>query len=197
MNKASSDGTQWGQRVWKRQPLGGAERSGGEPGMPVIRSIGPVSGGNEVSRPCVYGMLRVREERASRRGLDDLPRVHDPDPVRELDQQREVVRDEQHGEVEVALERLELLQDLALDDDVECRRRLVEDQELGVSASAIAMITRWRMPPESSCGYARMRDGSMPTISSSTPARASDSFFGCARALASCRRTGRRCASPG
>jgi hypothetical protein len=31
-------------------------------------------------------------------GLDDLARVHDRDPVRELEQQREVVRDEDHGE---------------------------------------------------------------------------------------------------
>ena len=67
----------------------------------------------------------------------------------------------------------DLLEDLALHDDVERRRRLVHDHELGLSASAIAMITRCRMPPESSCGYARTRRRSMPTSSSSSPARAS------------------------
>ena len=41
----------------------------------------------------------------------------------------------------------------------------------GLSASAIAMMTRWRMPPDSSCGYARTRRLSMPTSSSSSPAR--------------------------
>src|SRR5205814_2967698 len=52
--------------------------------------------------------------------------------VRELEQQREVVRDEEDGEAEVLLQRLDLLQDLALDDDVERRRRLVEQDQLRV-----------------------------------------------------------------
>ena len=47
----------------------------------------------------------------------------------------------------------------------------------GRSASAIAMTTRWRMPPESSCGYARSGRLSMPTRSSRSPARASASRF--------------------
>ena len=54
----------------------------------------------------------------------------------------------------------------------------------GRSASAIAMITRWRIPPESSCGYARARRRSMPTSSSSSPARTSArrrSMRSCAR----------------
>ena len=48
------------------------------------------------------------------------------------------------------------------------------------------MITRWRMPPDSSCGYARSRRRSMPTSSSSSPARASASRFetrSCARIM--------------
>ena len=52
----------------------------------------------------------------------------------------------------LALQLADLLQDLALHDHVERGRRLVHDHELGRSASAIAMITRWRMPPDSSCG---------------------------------------------
>ena len=43
----------------------------------------------------------------------------------------------------------------------------------GSSASAIAMATRWRMPPDSSCGKLRTRPGSMSTISSSSRARRS------------------------
>ena len=41
----------------------------------------------------------------------------------------------------------------------------------GLSERAIAMITRWRMPPESSCGYDLRRRSSMPTCSRSSPAR--------------------------
>ena len=76
-------------------------------------------------------MLRIRSQLVGRRGLDDLARVHDRDAVRELEQQREVVRDEEDRAAEVALQVLDLLEDLALHDDVERRRRLVHDQQLG------------------------------------------------------------------
>ncbi len=44
---------------------------------------------------------------------------------------------------------------------------------LGSLASAIAIITRWRMPPENSCGYwSTRRSGSgIPTIVSSSTTR--------------------------
>ena len=48
-------------------------------------------------------MQRRGEQLAGGRLLDDLARVHDRDPVRELEQQREVMRDEQHREPELAL----------------------------------------------------------------------------------------------
>ena len=98
--------------------------------MPVSRSIGPVSGGNELEQPDGVRVQRVGEELLRLGQLDDLARVHDRDPVGELEQQRQVVRDEQHREAELALQLLELLQDLALDDDVERGRRLVHDHEL-------------------------------------------------------------------
>jgi hypothetical protein len=40
----------------------------------------------------------------------------------------------------------------ALDGDVERGGRLVGDQDVGVAGSAIAIITRWRWPPDSWCG---------------------------------------------
>ena len=54
-------------------------------------------------------MLRVRSDPLGRRGLDELAGVHDRDPVRELEQQRHVVCDEEDGEAEVALQRFDLL----------------------------------------------------------------------------------------
>src|SRR5262249_10192363 len=79
--------------------------------------------------------LRVRmpwlpRELPGRGGLDDLARVHDRDPVRDLQEQREVVRDEEDGEAELALDLPDLLQDLSLHDHVEGGRRLIEDDEL-------------------------------------------------------------------
>ena len=44
------------------------------------------------------------------------------------------------------------VEDLRLDGHVERGGRLVGDQQLGVADSAIAIIARWRMPPENWCG---------------------------------------------
>jgi hypothetical protein len=44
------------------------------------------------------------------------------------------------------------LEDLRLDRDVERGRRLVGDEQVRAAASAIAIIARWRMPPENWCG---------------------------------------------
>ena len=60
--------------------------------------------------------------------------------------------DEQHRHVHLALQVLERLEDLRLDGDVERGRRLVGDEQIGSLASAMAIITRWRCPPESWCG---------------------------------------------
>ncbi len=60
----------------------------------------------------------------------------------------EVVRDEEVGEVEVLLERLEQVDDLRLDGDVERRDGLVADDEVGVErerareADALALAAR-------------------------------------------------------
>ena len=62
--------------------------------------------------------------------LDDAAEVHDRDPVGDLADHREVVRDEDVGEVELALEVLEQVEDLRLHRDVERRHRLVADDQL-------------------------------------------------------------------
>ena len=64
--------------------------------------------------------------------LDDLAEVHDRDAIGDVADEREVVRDEEVREPEVALERLEQVDDLRANRDVECRDGLVEDDELRV-----------------------------------------------------------------
>jgi hypothetical protein len=44
------------------------------------------------------------------------------------------------------------VEDLRLDGDVEGGRGLVGDQQVGLAGEAMAIMTRWRMPPESSWG---------------------------------------------
>ena len=58
----------------------------------------------------------------------------------------------------------------------------------GSQESAIAIITRWRMPPDSSCGNARSRSTGrgMPTRSSSSPARSSAAALSTSRCARIC-----------
>ena len=65
----------------------------------------------------------------------------------------QIVRDEDDRGVRVLLGGLDHLDDLRLDGDVERRRGLVGDEDVGSFAIAIAIMTRWRIPPENSCGY--------------------------------------------
>ena len=64
--------------------------------------------------------------------LDDVAEVHDGDPRADLPHHREVVRDEDVGEVELGLERAQQVEDLRLDRDVERRDRLVAHDQLRV-----------------------------------------------------------------
>ena len=63
--------------------------------------------------------------------LDDLARVHHEHPVGDLGDHAEVVGDDDDGEVALAIEPVDQLQDLGLDRHVERRGRLVGDQHVG------------------------------------------------------------------
>ena len=76
-------------------------------------------------------MRGTLENVAGRTPLDDLAVLHYADPVGDPPHDAEIVRDEQHRHAEVALELRQKLEDLRLDRDVERRRRLVRDQEVG------------------------------------------------------------------
>ena len=79
--------------------------------------------------------------------------LHDADSVREAAHEVEVVRDEEERHAHLGLQLVEQGEDLRLDRHVEGGRRLVGDEQLrGRQASAIAIIARWRWPPESWCG---------------------------------------------
>ena len=71
---------------------------------------------------------------------------------RRLGDDAHVVRDEDHRHPVRLAELVEQVEHLRLHGHVERGRRLVGDQQLGLHESAIAIITRWRMPPESWCG---------------------------------------------
>ena len=68
------------------------------------------------------------------------------------DDEVQVVADEDQPHAAVAHEIVHDAQDLAADRDVQRAGRLVRDQDLGPGASIIAIMMRWPMPPDTSCG---------------------------------------------
>jgi hypothetical protein len=77
-------------------------------------------------------MPRRRVDRRRRPALDDAPEIHYRDAVAEMPDDAEVVRDEQHRQVELAAQAQEQIDDLRLDRHVERGDRLVADEEVGL-----------------------------------------------------------------
>ena len=77
-------------------------------------------------------MQRIVVELLRPGDLDDRAEVHDGDPVGDMPDDRQVVGDEEEGEVELVLQVLEQVDDLGLDRDVEGGNGLVGDDEVGI-----------------------------------------------------------------
>src|SRR5437879_2086659 len=90
--------------------------------------------------------------------LDHASDVHDDDPITHPRDHTEVVGDQDRRGAVVAVERPQALEDLRLDRYVKSSRGLV--------LNPIAIMARWRMPPENMCGNSPTRfDASgMPTF---------------------------------
>ena len=124
------------------------------------RSAGRGRGAGGTVRPGMRaagaaGCRRAAARRSTSRtgtGLDDPAVMHDHHPVGDVGDHAEIVGDQQEPHPGLAQEIAQELQDLRLDGDVECRGRLVGDQQRGALASAMAIITRCRCPPENWCG---------------------------------------------
>jgi len=87
--------------------------------------------------------------------LGHLAGVHDNGAVGTPGDHAHVVGDEQDAHVQPLTQLVDEVEDLGLDGDVEGGGGLVGDQQLGSHASAMAIMTRWRRPPESSWGTDR------------------------------------------
>ena len=104
--------------------------------------------------------------------LHHLAAVEHRDAIGDLEQQRQVVRDEEDRELQLLLQLRDLRQDLPLDDDVERGRRLVHDHDLGIRGQR----HRDHDPLAHSAGQlmrvtAQPRSRGMPTMSSSESSR--------------------------
>ena len=74
-------------------------------------------------------MARPGEDLRRGARLHDAPGIHDGDRLAHLGHHAEVMGDEQDGEAHLLLQGLQQLHDLRLDRHVECRRRLVGDEQ--------------------------------------------------------------------
>ena len=93
------------------------------------------------------GVFRRAHDTLGGAHLDDAALVHDGDPVGEMSDDRDVVRDEEIGNAEAIPEVGKQVDDRSLHRYVERRHRLVADDEARPVASARAMPTRCFSPP--------------------------------------------------
>ena len=112
------------------------------------------------------GVARVaRSRRAVGPSSTTWPAYITIDPVAVFGHDAEVVGDQHDAHAELGADVGDQFEHLRLDRHVERGGRLVGDQQLRPEASAMAIMMRWRMPPENWCGYCRgasAADG-MPT----------------------------------
>ncbi len=116
------------------QPGGRSSSDGVMPGICFRRCAALVVGdGTESSSPCVYGCARPRRAPRSRVPCSTMrPAYITHTRSARPGDHRQVVRDPDQRRAGLARELLHLVQDLALDRDVERGRRLVGDDEVGI-----------------------------------------------------------------
>ena len=122
----------FGQRGWKRQPVGMFARVGQLARQDLPRAPRADTATAHRQQGLGVRVPRVADHLLRRPGLDDPAEVHDRDPVAQRPRQPEVVRDEDQAEVEVALRPGQHVEHLGAHRHVERRDRLVADQRLGL-----------------------------------------------------------------
>ena len=163
-----------GQRGRKWQPCGGASSDGGDPGIGGSRcERGAVEPRDRAQQPPGVGMPRVVEDLVQRALLDDAARVHHQHAVGDLGDHAEVVGDQDDRQSRAPPAAARAARRI-------CAWIVTSSAVVGSSAisssgaqeSAIAIITRWRIPPRElvrdSARRARPGRGCRPRSSSST-----------------------------
>jgi hypothetical protein len=88
------------------------------------------------------------EQLFDRRRFHNLS-VYITQPVSASATTTQIVSNQRHRQIACPPQVIQEFQHLRLNSNVERGRRLVSDQHFRSHASAIAIMTRWRMPPES------------------------------------------------
>ena len=116
-------------RVERRSPAAAPRGSARGPGSSRGARRGGGRDGTAASSACVYGWRGALEDLLDGALLDGAAGVHHDDPVAELRDHAEVVRDEQDRRAVAVAQPSQQLEDLGLERDVERARRLVRDQQ--------------------------------------------------------------------
>jgi len=86
-------------------------------------------------------------DQLGRTDLDDIPEIHDSDAIRDVPDHRQVVGNEDVGQLELVLKILHQVHDLGLDGHVQRADRLIGDDNLGIrrqrprNADALALAS--------------------------------------------------------
>ena len=122
-----------GHRGWNAHPEGGEAWLGGSPSSRVRGRVRPRPGsGIALNSALVYGCAGAGEDLLPAPGLDNATEIHDRHIIGQKAQRRQVVGDEQIGEVPFVLEVFQEVEDLGADGDVERGHRLVADDHPGI-----------------------------------------------------------------
>ncbi len=123
----------------------------GDLGQALAR-FGPAELRAAGEQPLRVGMHRLADHLVGRTLLDDPAGIHHGDRLRMVGNDAEVVGDQQHAHAVFGLQPFEQGENLGLDRHVQRCGRLVGEQDGGAARQAMAIATRWRMPPDRRCG---------------------------------------------
>ena len=134
---SASGGSSWtqisprnrGQRVWKTQPEGGLAALGISPSRRMRVRSSPSSVRHRGEERLRVGVVRAAEDRLRVADLLQAAEVHDRDPVGDVADDAEVVRDEDVAHAFLRLQLDEEVEDRRLHRDVERRRGLVAEDD--------------------------------------------------------------------
>lgn len=107
---------QWGQRVWKGQPLGGFTAEGTSPSSTpeVSRAVPDCRAGNRIEQGAGIGVQGLVKEGMAGGELTEVAQIHDHDTVAEVLDHAQVVGDEEVGQTLLIPEFVQELEDLCL-----------------------------------------------------------------------------------
>lgn len=92
-------------------------------------SCGPPGGARRIEQCSGVGLPGLREHLADRTVLDNAARLHHGDMVADLADDGEIVTDQDHGHASLAMEVSQQGKNISLNQDVERRRGLVEEDD--------------------------------------------------------------------